>query len=187
MNPLLDALEEAVWIDGKRYCLNTDFRTSIQFEITLIDSGLSHEEKARAALELYFDEIPEDLEAAMEAITDFYRCAEEDTRLGSGGDGTRVYSFAHDGKYIYAAFWQQYRIDLTRERLHWWQFRALFNALSPDTLFVKIMGWRSARIDAKTPSEERDRLQKLKEQYALPVSRTESEKAEKIFDLLMNL
>lgn len=187
MNPLLDPLESAVWIDGKRYRLNTDFRTSIQFEIAMLDPALPQEEKAWAALELYFDEIPDDLEAAMEAVTDFYRCGGEEARSGSGGDGDRVYSFAHDGKYIYAAFWQQYRIDLIREHLHWWQFRALFNALSSDTLFVKIMGWRSARIDAKTPPEDRDRLRKLKEQYALPVLRTENEKTEKIFNFLMNL
>lgn len=187
MNPLLDPLESAVWIGRKRYRLNTDFRTSIHFEIAMLDPALTQEKKGRIALELYFDEIPDDLETALEVVTDFYRCGGGEARSGSDREGDRVYSFAHDGEYIYAAFWQQYGIDLTRECLHWWQFRALFNALSPDTLFVRIMGWRSMRIDAKTPPEERDRLQKLKEQYALPVSRTENEKTEAVFDLLMNL
>lgn len=186
MNPLLDPLEWAVWIGGKRYELNTDFRTAIRFEITMLDSGLSPEEKVWTALDLYFRSIPDDLEAAMEAVIDFYRCGKTDKGSGTRG-GERIYSFAHDGQYIYAAFRQQYGIDLTRERLHWWQFRALFNALSQDTLFVKIMGWRSMEIDSKTPPDERERLRRLKEQYALPVSQTENEKTGAVYDMLMKL
>lgn len=188
MNPLLDPLEWAVWIGGRRYSLNADFQTSIRFEIVMLDSGLSREEKALAALDLYFDEIPDDLETAIEVIVDFYRCGSQPLGTGnSAGSIGRVYSFSHDGQYIYAAFWQQYGIDLTRERLHWWQFRALFNALSPDTLFVKIMGWRSMEIDGKLPREEQERLRKLKEQYALPVSQTEAEKTGAVYDMLMKL
>lgn len=42
-----------------------------------------------------------------------------------------------------AAFQQAYGIDLTREKVHWFRFRALFAALPEDTLIAKIMSWRT--------------------------------------------
>lgn len=188
MNLLIDQLPVSVSIGDLEWPIRWGYRYWIMFEILMTDPEISEEEKLYHALELCYEELPPDLGAAKEAILYFYRCGRQGKLKHGGANGdARLYSFEHDASYIYAAFWQQYGIDLTQEHLHWWQFRALFNALSPDTLFVSIMGWRYARVDAKTSPEERDRLQKLKEQYALPVSRTENEKTEKIFDILMNL
>ncbi len=54
-----------------------------------------------------------------------------------------AFDYQCDAGYIVAAFQQAYGIDLTRERVHWFRFRALFAALPEETLMAKIMSWRT--------------------------------------------
>lgn len=186
MNLLLDELPDRVEIGGADYPIHTDFRTAIQFELMMLDSSIPEEEKAGIALNLFFDDWPEDLESAVEAILAFYQCGREPKRGRRGGKSAkRCYSFEYDSGYIYAAFLEQYGIDLTEVKMHWWKFKALFESLSPDMMFVKIMGWRSAIIDGKIPPAEKKRLRELKEYYALPVQRTDDDKADAIYAVLM--
>ena len=62
--------------------------------------------------------------------------------------GPRLFDFAQDAPYIYAAFRQAYGIDLYREhgRLHWWAFLALFQALPEDTRMREIISIRARPI-----------------------------------------
>ena len=51
--------------------------------------------------------------------------------------------FTQDAPYMYAAFKEQYGMDLTTiESLHWWKFMALFESLGEDTKMSKIMYYR---------------------------------------------
>lgn len=177
-NLLLDPLPESVEVGGKDYAICTDFRTGILFSMAMEDAELSEPERLDIALSLYFPEMPPEPLEAVQKILWFYACGKTDTPGGSGKRAKDVCSFAHDAPYIYAAFLQQYRIDLNIESLHWWKFRALFDALSPDTLFMKIAGWRGAEIDSKMPDAERRRLQELKERYALPTAERRQTQAE---------
>ena len=88
-----------------------------------------------------------------------------------------IYSFEHDAEYIYAAFLDQYGIDLQDiEHLHWWKFRALFKGLKEDTLISKIMGYRSIEITNNMSDSEKKYYRKMKQIYALPDNRTQEEK-----------
>lgn len=186
MNLLWDNLPNFVDIGGIAYTINTDFRVSVAFEILMQDSKISPEDKVNKAISLYYPRIPHDIQIAGDALINFYRCNRELPKDGSGkGNYDQPYSFKYDDQYIYSAFWQQYGIDLERINMHWWKFRALFNGLTSDTLFVKIMGWRSAEIDGKTPASEKKRILKLKQLYALPKSIVQDEKAEEIRRILM--
>ena len=55
MNLLIDELPRYVDIDGKEYKINSDFRTSILFELLMQDSEIDDEEKTFIAIRLYYE------------------------------------------------------------------------------------------------------------------------------------
>jgi len=85
-------------------------------------------------------------------------------------DDKKAYDLAQDAEYIYASFMHTYKIDLFEMQgvLHWKKFKSLLNGLSEDSIFSRIVGIRTAELPSgKGTAKERERMQKLKRQYAL--------------------
>lgn len=189
-NIILDVLPETVEIDGAEYRINSDFRISILFELLMQDDEVGKRQKLVQGLQLYYPEIPHNVTMAVDKMIWFYRCGKE-TESGSHGSGSgrakQIYSFEHDDDYIYAAFLEQYGIDLQDiEELHWWKFRALFRGLSEDTEFVKIMGYRSVKITSKMSKEQREFYKKMQSIHALPITDAERKADELLTEALLN-
>ena len=186
MNLLTDKLPYSVLIDGEEYAINTDFRVAVRFEILLFNPELTDEEKAWKALELFYPVIPDNVEEAFEKINWFYSGVKEEG--GSSEKSEIGYSYENDSEYIYAAFLDQYRIDLQREDLHWWTFKALFKALKEDCDFVKIMGYRTIKITNDMSKEDKEFYKKMKKQYALPkrISKSEQDRRKALEEILLN-
>lgn len=189
-NIILDILPETVDIDGIEYRINSDFRISILFELLMQDDELGKRQKLVQGLQLYYPEIPHNVTMAVDKMIWFYRCGKE---TGNGGHGSgsgrakQIYSFEHDDDYIYAAFLEQYGIDLQDiEELHWWKFRALFRGLSEDTEFVKIMGYRSVKITSEMSKEQREFYKKMQSIHALPITDAERKADELLTEALLN-
>ena len=189
-NILLDILPETVDIDGIEYRINSDFRISILFELLMQDDELGKRQKLVPGLQLYYPEIPHNVTMAVDKMIWFYRCGKE---TGNGGHGSgsgrakQIYSFEYDDDYIYAAFLEQYGIDLQDiEELHWWKFRALFRGLSEDTEFVKIMGYRSVKITSEMSKEQREFYKKMQSIHALPITDAERKADELLTEALLN-
>lgn len=163
---------------------NTDFRTSILFEMLMQDRNIRKKNKIIQAIRLYYPDIEEitDIEKAVEDILWFYRCGKEladsnkKNSSNNNNDIKQIYSYEFDDNYIYSAFLQQYNIDLQDCDLHWWKFKALFDGLSKDTKIVEIMGYRAIDLRTIKDKEERKRIKKLKELYKLPDMRTREQK-----------
>ena len=189
-NIILDVLPETVEIDGAEYRINSDFRISILFELLMQDDEVGKRQKLIQGLKLYYPEIPQNMTEAVEKMIWFYRCGKEteNDRSGSGESGSKqVYSFEYDDDYIYAAFLEQYGIDLQDvEDLHWWKFRALFKSLGEDTEFVKIMGYRSINITSKMSNEQREFYKKMQTVHALPIPDAEKEANELLTEALLH-
>lgn len=104
-------------------------------------------------------------------MIEFYKAGEKAAEYAegdSGGASARpAFDYKLDAPYIVAAFQQAYGIDLTREKIHWWRFRALFAALPEDTLMAKIMSWRTMDLSDYEGSM-RDHYADLQERFALP-------------------
>lgn len=211
MNILMDPLPDSLVVSGREYAIRSDFRTAIRFE-ELMRSGTPTKEqeafakdlcrldpetewdsalwmaKYREGLELYYEEVPEDLQGAIEAMIWFYGCGKENIDRKQGkGSAKQVYSYQHDADYIYAAFYEQYHIDLARQELHWWKFSALFSALSDECMISKIMMYRS--IDTKDMDKgQRNFYNKMKRLYALPkdITKEERERQDRITEALLN-
>lgn len=188
-NILIDPLPSTINVGGRGFPIETDFRTSILFEQLTLDPTLSNSEKVYNTLNLFFlGEWPEDKLAAIDGILWFYSCGayerrEEDAEKSEQEQVRKrpeqpIYDYDVDAGRIYAAFMQQYRIDLSETNLHWWKFRALFDSLSPDCEICRIMSYRSADLSKIKNREERSRIAKLKAKYALKCNLTVEQKVE---------
>lgn len=192
MNLLIDReLPESVIVGRDEYKIRSDFRISIMFEILMQDGEVPDTEKTLKALNLYYPIIPRNLDAAVNSLLWFYRCGKDDSghggKTGAKMAKRRVYSFEHDDSYIYAAFMSQYKIDLFDiEYMHWWKFRSLFNSLTSDNQFVKIMEYRSIDISPDMTKEQKRFYQKMKRLYALPLPKDEQQKQDAIENALLN-
>ena len=98
------------------------------------------------------------------------------TSAGKGKKQEQIYSFTHDADYIYAAFMEQYGIDLNAVELHWWKFSAMFSGLKENCLISKVMGYRAADT-AGMDKEQKKFYKKMKEIYKLPENVSEEERA----------
>lgn len=175
MNILIDKLPNEY--EGLE--INTDFRSSILFELLMQDNSLSPELKIKLSLKLYYKEIPLDIKKALNGILWFYKCGKEDKKTNKNviqSKKKQIYSFEHDADYIYSAFLEQYSIDLNNANIHWWKFRALFNGLNENVMFSKITGYRSMDTENIKDKEQQKYYEKMKRMYALPDNRTIEEK-----------
>lgn len=190
MNILVDLLPTKIEIDNKKYEINSDFRTSILFELLMQDKSIGEEDKIFMALQLYYPTIPQNINLAIEKILWFYRCGKDITKSKGNGKGksvTQIYSFEYDDDYIYAAFMDQYNIDLQDiEYLHWWKFKAMFKALKEDNEIVKIMGYRSIDLSKIKDKEQKAYYKKMRKLYEIPISKDEREKLDDINNILLN-
>ena len=183
-NILLDDLPETVMVDDCRYFIQSDFRVMIRFEQLMQDPTIDNRNRVMAWLDLFFGkDIPENIQEAVEAILDFYRCGEPPKKASVKKNGNveikpdMIYDYEHDAPYIFGAFLSQYHIDLNDiEYLHWWKFMAMFRSLNSDNKIVEIMGYRSADLTKIEDKKERSRIARMKELYALPQSKTREEK-----------
>lgn len=175
--------------DGAVYPIHTDFREWIRFEGLLNDGDVPENLKLFIALRLIFgDNVPEDIIAAKQFITWFYRGGsplpykEDNADDGEADEPTlesrRVYDLEYDSEYIFAAFMELYHIDLTETPyMHWWKFRALFKGLH-DCKMTEIMGYRGAEITDDMPDSRKCFLLDMQELYELPVSLAERRRIE---------
>ena len=198
MNILIDKNPSSVNIDGVEHTINCDHRTSILFEMAIKDPELSEIDKLFAALSLYYDNIPDNIEEAWNAILWFYTLGELDGKVDEGDSNINnsppkpkeeeIYSFEHDGDYIFSSFLYAYKIDLANEELHWWSFMKLFNTLPEDTIMKKIIEIRNTKITPSMSKEEKANWRKLKRMYKLPVNESlNNDNGEQFGDAISNL
>jgi hypothetical protein len=124
-------------------------------------------------------------EETADKILWFYCCGKELSK-DSGTGSKQIFSYEFDDTFIYAAFKEQYNIDLESANLHWWKFIALMNSLSDSTMLVKIMGYRAVAISSKMSAEQRNFYAKMKKQYAIPESKEIKEHNNAIETALLN-
>lgn len=175
--PLTGPLPEKVEAAGELLSIRTDFRVGIRFALLMEDGEIPSLQKLALMLRMYYPQAPRDLEAGIRGILWFYRCGEPASeKKGRAEGGPALFSYQQDGGLIYAAFLEQYSIDLTEAELHWWKFRALFEGLRQDCLFRQVVGWRATPLSDKMTKEERALLRARKALYRLPDHRSQDQR-----------
>lgn len=154
-------LPQAVEVGGSFYKIHTNFKYFLRLGDLL--------KQKTAGLKdfdfMYIDKIPPSRLEGIRALVEFMNPPRELPRTrGKGGE--RVLDYEIDAPYIYAAFMEQYGIDLIETRLHWYKFVALLHGLH-DTELNKIINARLYKPNGKN-SEYEKAQQKQYEAWRLP-------------------
>ncbi len=161
-------LPETVVCNGKEFPIATDFGVWVQVEMILMEEPGSFLKKIPRILALCYSKLPDTLEDAIRGMASFYTGQETEVPAKKNGGSFRpVYSFRQDADMIYAGFYQQYGIDLLKERLHWFQFKALLKALGEETLFGRVVRYRAINLSDIKNKEQREFYRKMKQLYGL--------------------
>lgn len=177
MNILVDKLPTEY--EGLK--VDTNFRSFILFELLMQDRQLSKKEKIMLSLNLFYDEIPQDIKKGIDGIVWFYTRGKEIKQNKNDSirkeSQKKIYSFEYDADLIYTAFLDQYGVDLNDiEYLHWFKFKAMFEGLKNDNKICEVMGYRAIDINKIKNKDEKNKYKKLQREWALPDDRTEEEK-----------
>lgn len=181
INIITDSLPTSVTAGGVDVQINYGHKSGIRAVSALLDDqNADTQEAAYNALNAFYKIIPDKVEINMlfDAMLDFLSGPPVPILPGQRGTSgisntTPMYSFLYDQHMIFAAFMQQYHIDLTAEEMHWWKFKALLNNLTGNTM-AEVMCIRSAEETKEMDSTERKRIRELRKRWAVPV-KTDSE------------
>lgn len=153
MNILTDALPTSVLIDGVQYEIASDFRAGVEFEM-MIEQG---EANVYRLLAPFFAKVPHNLEGALREVELFFCCGTLPEKSKKPTKGKQAYSFRVDSEAVFADFWRYYGIDLSREYLHWWAFRALLMGLPEKSEFKQRVYYRTCDLKGLS-KKERERI-----------------------------
>ena len=115
---------------------------------------------------MYVDTPPDDRLEGLEKLVEFMQPPQVLPRKDRHVKGEKVLDYDIDADYIYAAFWEQYRIDLLVEEMHWYKFCALLHGLH-DTELNNIINARLWKPTGKRGEYEKAR-EKQHEAWRLP-------------------
>lgn len=193
MNILTDKLPESVDIFGSPVPVRADHRSCIRAIVALLDDDtLDNDEAVCVAFRAFY--VREEFwmrfpEEAIAAETEFLRGAPVPAlpgqKAGKGTTNERAYSFLYDQTAMYAAFWQQYHIDLAQQTLHWWQFKALLDNLHGNHM-AEIMCKRTAQEESGMNSDQKKQLRKEKSLWRLPALVQETKQADAVAHALIS-
>jgi len=176
-------LDESVEIDGRKYPLNLAFDNVLRVIDMLNDKRMTDQNQINTGLKMLIGtDLPGySLQKKEEIFYQLYTKTvgedfEDSISVDIAGNpmprksGKRAYSLKQDAPYIFAAFYQTYGIDLfeMQGKLHWKKFKALLDALLPNSSFREIVEIRGAELPTgKGTEERRKQLIKLKQRYQL--------------------
>lgn len=189
MSCLTGPLPREAEIGGKRYPMNTGFRTGLRILEAYEDPELTPGERQALMLRLLYRELPEDREGVKRALELGLRfLSGGEAAEGEGAAGPRLYSFTRDGELIFSGILSCHGVDLSqREDLHWWTFCALFRELGEDCAFSRLVCLRRKLLQGTATREER-RLAAAIGPAALPPAQAgtpkEQRRAEEFYRLL---
>lgn len=168
---------EYIELGGERYHVNLSFDVVLRCGEIMQDTIFKPIERYAIAFQQFFGCTPNDLDLTREEMTNAvdlvyekFIVSHDDKKENSN---KKSYDIEQDADFIYATFLQDYNIDLFEEqgKLHWKKFLALLSSIREDTKLAEVIGIRNTPIPAPTKHnlDERKRIIKLKEHYALEV------------------
>lgn len=171
-NALLDRLPE----DYNGWLIRTDYRIGVQIQLCISDPALSDSERTGTALWLLYGNGMPDMQTAIEGLNWFMSCGVPDQADDDGEPP--VYSFEYDAARIVSAFRRVFHRDISREKLHWFEFVPMLGDLS-GTAFTNVIDIRTT--EAKDVAKERRaEFLRMKKRFALPRESWSTEEDEKI-------
>lgn len=173
-----EELPTRITADDLEIPVSADFRSWIKADLIMKDRQIPKEAK----LPVICQYIGLDLSRLNVTIPDlwagifkFYMCEQEPRGEAVSTSSATAYRFDCDWWLIYAAFIQQYGINLLTADLHWFEFRALLDGLTEQTQFIKVVQAR-LRDTSKLKGEEKAQAEKLKRYWKVPDDSAQEER-----------
>lgn len=179
-NVLLDELPK----EWNGYPIDFDFQTGIQISQCLADDDLSETERFYTARDLLFPDTEHqpDVKESAKALEWFMSEFHHDNNTNQES-GVTVMDFDIDQWRIYAAFMNQYHIDLNTAEMHWFTFMGLLSNLN-ECAFTNVMNIRGKKITSKMSAEEKNAIRASKKVFEIkppkeaPLSETEKKEVD---------
>ena len=168
-NPLLDRLPE----DYQGWLIRSDYRIGIQIQLCITDPNLSDSDKTATALSLLFGRGLPDLQTAVQGLGWFLACGNPQPLEPS--EEPDVYSFELDAPRIVSAFKKVFHRDISRERIHWFEFVPMLADLS-GTAFASVIDIRTASL-SDISEKKRAEFLRMKRRFDLASQFSDEEKA----------
>lgn len=168
-----------VKVNDKKYKINTDFRIAIECNEIAQDKNICDLERGLAIIYKLFGDKgidnPQDYGKLLELAQKYLLCGKEyDVKNNEEPD----MDYVEDMEYIEASFMSDFGIDLTNSDMDWWKFNKLINGLSNSELgnccvLNRIRNLRNLKLSDIKDHKEREKIRKLKEQFALKKTKKE--------------
>ncbi|MCR1891338.1 bacteriophage Gp15 family protein [Ligilactobacillus murinus] len=185
-----DPLNEVIF-NGKSYHLDLAFDTVLQYLQLSSDDDLSKEEKAEYAITLFLDE--QDLPNDPEFYELIFKAVNEEITADPYGNNMpnsnpfglapiKYFDYVQDAEAIFASFMREYQINLLKQRgkMHWREFKALFDGLSENSYIQRIINIRQRDLSEIEDSKLQQQVSELKGYYALNGSDDKPDKQEHV-------
>lgn len=161
INIIAQTMPHRIIIGGKSYRVHTDFR--IWLKAISVISKYPPDICAALLTPICYIDIPKDASDAFEGIISFLNYDE----TKSAKKGIKVIDFDIDSSYIFSAFYAQYGIDLSTEKIHYYKFCALLSGLCGEHILLKIINIRSMDLSEIKDTETRKKYAALKKVFSL--------------------
>lgn len=175
-----DPLNKVVF-NGKVYRLDLAFDTVIQYLKLSTDDELSKIEKVECAVDLFLDDqdLPDDqdfYELVLKAVNEEITSDPYGNNIASdnpfGLAPVKYFDYEQDAEAIFASFMSEYHINLLEQRgkMHWREFKALFDGLSENSYIQRIISIRQRDLSEIEDNKLQQQVSELKGYYALSES-----------------
>lgn len=185
MLSLKQKLDDTITIDGVAYNLDLSFDNVLRWYDLMNDKSIDDIGKVKIAFDMFVVDCETDIQTKLytvQRIINEYVVGKQETNDGTEDttDQKQYYSFDKDAEFIFASFLQEYGIDLMDQQgiMRWEKFVALLNGMRDKTKFRQIVGIRAAELPTGNDQyaiQERERLEQLKQLYALDKQQTVEE------------
>lgn len=173
-----EELPTRITADDLEIPVSADFRSWIKADLILKDRQIPKEAKLPVICQyigLDLTNLDVTIPDLWAGIFKFYMCEQEPRGEAVSSSSATAYRFDCDWWLIYAAFIQQYGINLLTANLHWFEFRALLDGLTEQTQFIKVVQAR-LRDTSKLKGEEKAQAEKLKRYWKVPDDSAQEER-----------
>lgn len=151
MNRLTQKSPSTITIDGVEHKINTNFRDCLKTIQALQDKKLTLDERTGILLYNIYEEIPANVNQAIEKAILFLRRGKE---INDDKNIENLCDFEQDANYIYDAILKK-GVDLDKcDDLHWWTFMSYFSEID-ESMFSRIVYLRSKNNKGKLTKEEK--------------------------------
>lgn len=166
---------EYIKIGDKKYKMNTDYRVVFEIDKISRDETINEYERMLSFLYVFYGEDginSDDYEALLSGMFKFIKGRPSSAKVIDDKKQEVDMDYEQDMGLIIASMKNEYDIDITKEKIHWWTFFDYLNGLSTDCILNRVREIRSKDLSKIKDREELEEYTRLKQIWSLDKKKT---------------